>query len=440
MTNKTNQCDVEGVLNEAQGSCVTQHLPSHVAVEYEIHFDTSLRVPYAFHWNGVKQPDGRIAKTPKGQIATIRALVKQGDKIGIYLGSDASPDFRKELLYPITAGSNDIKVVIKTKPGKNNDVAEVEAGPKNVATAHGDKQDQYKGALTGDIWMRFSHCYTAQEAAAYLQQAGETDTGMAAALATIYGGSVTKDAGFSVQFTGKPTCKVNFQPGGTDGNCTENIKNGYSFGGQCLPRVHPRAWIAVLQAARDSGTTSLEISSSWRPMLGSAAHRLGLGFDVKSVKDAKGNPAVFDRSNTKLWSSDEEKTAHADWVESEKELDAAGREQNDAQTGLKNAKGAEGKVAAEQRKKAAADAATKAIRKREVAKKGFQDAHNGTITDTFEQALLKNPLVKQLYDPILMDDDTQDKVNPSPNRLRPGNEAMHKNHLHITAQDRYLIP
>lgn len=440
MPSKNNLCDIDGILNEKQGSCVTQHLPNRVAVEYEIHFDTSLRVPYAFHWNGVKQPDGRIAKTPKGQIATIRALVKQGDKIGIYLGSDASPDFRKELLYPITVGSNDIKVVIRTRTDKRDDVAEVEDGPKNVATAHGDKQDQYKGTLTGDIWMRFSHRYTAQEAAAYFQQAGETDTGIADALAMIYGGSVTKEAGFSAQFTGKPACKVNFQVNGTDVNCRNNIKNGYSFEGQCLPRVHPRAWIAVLQAARDSGMTSLEISSIWRPLLGSAAHRLGLGFDVKSVKDAEGHPVVFDRGNTNLWSSDEEKAAHADWVQSEKDLDTAGREQKDAQVGVKKAKGTEGKAAAEQRKKDADDAAKKARDKREKAKQNFKDKHKGTAADSFEQALLKNPLVKQLYDPLLMDDNTQDKIEQTPNRLRPGNEDTHKNHLHITVQDHYLIP
>lgn len=49
MANIANQCDIEGVLNDKQGSCVTQHLPTRIALEYEIHFDTDLRLPYAFH-------------------------------------------------------------------------------------------------------------------------------------------------------------------------------------------------------------------------------------------------------------------------------------------------------------------------------------------------------------------------------------------------------
>lgn len=438
MANTGSQCDIEGVLNEKQGSCVTQHLPGRIAVEYEIHFDTTLNLPYAFHWNGVIQPDGRVAKTGRSQIARIRALVRPGQTVGLYLGSDASPEFRTELLYPITVGSNDIKVVIKTKAGLHDSTAEARLKTANLPTGHGDLRDEYEGALTGDIWMRFSHRYTAAEATTILSQASDGDQGLAEAIRAIYGGAVSKQAGLTVQFAGKHALQIRFQSG-VDSNCVANIKNGYGFGAQCLPRLHPKSWIALLQAARDAGIASVEITSGWRPMFGSAGHRIGLGLDVKSAKTTAGDDVVFDRSNQHLWHGHEERDAHHEWVEAEKDLERANVELKKAIAAEKKAKGV-GKEDAEMRRMEADAEAVQARRARDKAKGDFKDRHNNSVADSFEQSLLKNPLVKQLFDPLLMDANTVDNVEPAPNRLRPGNEATHKNHLHITARDIHLLP
>ena len=433
------QCDIKGLLNEQENSCVTQHLPAQVAVTYEIHFDQKLRLPYAFYWNGVKQPENKVLKPKQATaILTIQALVKEGDKIGLYLGSDASPEFRQELLYPLTVGSKDIKAIIKTKKDPQDDVAEL----KPVTPTDADKnstESRYEGWLTGDIWMRFSHRYSAKEATAHFLNAGEKDTGIAKAIADLYGGSVNTKTGYSVQFDNKNNCQIIFQTG-SDANCRANIKKGYDFAREGLPRVHPRTWIAFLQAARDCSISSMEITSGWRPMFGSATHRIGLGLDVKSAKRTDGNSGIFDKKNNNLWHSEEEKVTHAEWVASEQKLTEARIALENARKEIKQAQGADGTRDANQREEQAKDAVKDAEEFRDEAKKTFKKKHKGSVVDSFEQALMKNPLVKQLFDPLLMDTNTRDQQDADANVNKSGNETNHQNHLHVSANDFYLLP
>jgi len=433
------QCDIKGLLNEQENSCVTQHLPAQVAVTYEIHFDQKLRLPYAFYWNGVKQPENKVLKPKQATaILTIQALVKEGDKIGLYLGSDASPEFRQELLYPLTVGNKDIKAIIKTKKNPQDDVAELTP----VTPKDADKnstESRYEGWLTGDIWMRFSHRYSAKEATAHLLNAGEKDTGIAKAIADLYGGSVNTKTGYSVQFDNKNNCQIIFQTG-SDANCRANIKKGYDFAREGLPRVHPRTWIAFLQAARDCSISSMEITSGWRPMLGSATHRIGLGLDIKSVKNSDGSTAIFDKNNSDLWQNNDEKLAHAKWVESEQNLTEAKIALNDAIKEVKQAKGEEGIRDARQREIQAKGEITDAENRRTKAKELFQKKHKGSATGNFEQALMKTSLIKQIFDPLLMDSDTQDQLEAGVNINKSDNEQKHQDHLHVTATDTYLLP
>ncbi len=433
------QCDIKGLLNEQENSCVTQHLPAQVAVTYEIHFDQKLRLPYAFYWNGVKQPENKVLKPKQATaILTIRALVKEGDKIGLYLGSDASPEFRQELLYPLTVGSKDIKTIIKTKKDPQDDVADL----KPVTPTDADKnstESRYEGWLTGDIWMRFSHRYSAKEATAHLLNAGEKDTGIAKAIADLYGGSLNTKTGYSVQFDNKNNCQIIFQTG-SDANCQANIKKGYDFAREGLPRVHPRTWIAFLQAARDCSISSMEITSGWRPMLGSATHRIGLGLDIKSITRQGSGSASFDKSKSHLWQSEEEKLAHTKWIKSEQDVAEAQINLDKARNELKNAKGKDGIRDAGERESKAKDTVDNARESRTKAKDAFKDAHAGSITNDFEQALIKSPLVKQLFDPLLMDTNTRDQQEADINHNKSDNEKLHQNHLHITANDPYLLP
>lgn len=433
------QCDIKGLLNEQENSCVTQHLPAQVAVTYEIHFDQKLRLPYAFYWNGVKQPENKVLKPKQATaILTIQALVKEGDKIGLYLGSDASPEFRQELLYPLTVGNKDIKAIIKTKKNPQDDVAELTP----VTPKDADKnstESRYEGWLTGDIWMRFSHRYSAKEATAHLLNAGEEDTGIAKAIADLYGGSVNTKTGYSVQFDNKNNCQIIFQTG-SDANCRANIKKGYDFAREGLPRVHPRTWIAFLQAARECSISSMEITSGWRPMLGSATHRIGLGLDIKSVKKSDGSTAVFDKTNKSLWQSEEEKAAHTEWVKSEQKLAEAKIALANASKEVKQAKGEIGIRNAKEREAQSKNAYKEAEAKANDTKDIFQKKHKNSTTSNFEQTLTKNPLIKQIFDPLLMDIDTHDQQEADANLNLSGNDKNHQNHLHITANDTYLLP
>jgi hypothetical protein len=69
----------------------------------------------------------------------------------------------------------------------------------------------------------------------------------------------------------------------------------------------------------------------------------------------------------------------------------------------------------------------------------FYEGDDGGVADTFEQFLLKSPLVKQLFDPILMNDNSQDKQEMVQNRMQTSNEITHNNYLHATARDNYLL-
>lgn len=446
MATKPN-CDVTGVLNEAQASCVKDHVAGLIPVEYVIHFDTTIRLPYAIYWNGDKQPANRVALTTGGKVATVRVMARSGQKVGLYLGSDASPQFRQELLFPVTVGHNDIRVVIQSQAGLHDYSAEVSTNESDIQrdvqeAGRPDKLDIYKGNyLTGNTWLRFSHKYTVADAMAQAAEAGEADAGVLAALHALYGGDVSKATGYTAAFAGKHNCKLSFQAG-VDSNCLQNIQHYLSlggFGGAALPRVHPRSWIALLQAARDANVGSLEITSGWRPMTGKAPHRIGLGLDVKSAKSTAGRVLVFDNDSPAMWSSPEEKEVHQDWNESEAELDKAKLQMAAAQKALKAAKD-EGSVLAQQRLKDADRKLTDALVKRDQSKGEYVKQHKGTFADTLEQVLFKNPLIRQVFEPLVMDANTRDQVEPEVNRHRVGNEATHKNHLHVTAVDAYLTP
>lgn len=76
-------------------------------------------------------------------------------------------------------------------------------------------------------------------------------------------------------------------------------------------------------------------------MLGSATHRISLGPDIKSVKNSDASTAIFDKNNSYLWQNNDEKLAHAKWVESEQNLAEANIAFNDTIKEVKQAKGEE---------------------------------------------------------------------------------------------------
>lgn len=55
---------------------------------------------------------------------------------------------------------------------------------------------------------------------------------------------------------------------------------------QALRRTSPRAFAAILKASWRLGIDSVDLSSSWRPMLGSRLHKMGVGLDVTQIADS----------------------------------------------------------------------------------------------------------------------------------------------------------
>ena len=58
---------------------------------------------------------------------------------------------------------------------------------------------------------------------------------------------------------------------------------------QALRRTSPRTFAAILKAAWRLKISSLSLSSSWRPMLGSRLHKMGVGLDVNRFDDSSEN-------------------------------------------------------------------------------------------------------------------------------------------------------
>lgn len=53
----------------------------------------------------------------------------------------------------------------------------------------------------------------------------------------------------------------------------------------------------------------------------------------------------------------------------------------------------------------------------------------------FRAALIRSNSIAQLFDPWLMDVNTQDKIGASPNLQGRKNEKTHAHHLHVTVKD-----
>ena len=252
---------------------------------------SNLSIPYAVAVDGKAQD--AFSEKPKrvsGRDGKIQTFVDQGSKVSLFLNSDAHPSYRKNAVYEVTVSSNDVVVTITEKSGKHT-TADT---PKLQPAKDGEKPpiDRYTAPLTGDIWMKVTHKYTAAEVDA-LVEAG-TSKSVKTAVKTIYSGlasaqlTVTEPA--TVASATRPaqverTVQVTFQDAS---NPKDNI-SAYALLTDGLPRVHPAGYAAMLTAALENNIKSLTLSSCWRPMLGSIAHRAGLGLDVAAVAGTRMN-------------------------------------------------------------------------------------------------------------------------------------------------------
>lgn len=237
----------------------------------------NLKIPYAVAVDGAVGPEySEEAASVRGPNARIEVTVNAGSKVALYLNSDAHPSFRQKPVYEVTPNERNIQVTITEKTGKHADADT----PVRASTNARRNLDLYTAPLTGDIWLKISHKYTADEVDA-LVPAG-TSAEVLAAVKSIY--NVLPSAQLTLSIPAAPpaealTVTVSF----ADSNNPRSNITSYGHLADGLPRVHPGGFAALLTAAVEARATTLALSSCWRPSLGSIAHRAGLGLDVTLV-------------------------------------------------------------------------------------------------------------------------------------------------------------
>lgn len=400
---------------------------------------SSLSIPYAVVIDGIIQDE--FKNSPKHLFRKKREILvtaKAGSKVSLYLNSDAHPSYRKNPVYEVSVGERSVEVKITEKKGKHSDADT----PVYKSTDEKKNVDKYDAPLTGDIWMKVSHKYTSSEVEDLLPDS--TSAEVAKAVKSIYEGLTQK----SVIITTAPTDGTSGMSVAVTFNDAENPKDNivtFDLLSDGLPRVHPGGFGALFNAAITAGVTKLTMSSNWRPLRGSIAHRAGLGLDVNFVGDTRMNRSELTDNrgiDTPNVSEEEKKlfSAMKSAMQEEQKAKAASKK---AETNYKKVKkDPEKSSAAEQEMKDAKDAAAKAEKERADAEKAWndeRDKNEPASVKAFRDALLKSNRVRQLFDPWYVDSNTTDKQQEIPNMQQSDDEKSHNNHLHITVREPKIL-
>jgi hypothetical protein len=425
------------VTNTTAGSCV----PCTVSVSRRVRYlfktglwdhalssEKTLRIPVAVAVNGVIKPEYR---SRCGRLTAYRAFdvwVQPGEKVSLYLNSDAAPGQRQHPVFEVTPTTHDAFVVVSEKRGHlgNQDV------PQPAGSHPGEDgrtMDEFHAVLSGDTWKKISQLYTAADAQAQIPSA--TPAEVKDAVLSIYDGRC--HGPLHVRTPAGAELVVQFE---TSQNCADNITN-FDLFRDGLPRVHPLSWVAVIEAALAAAVTHLSTSSAWRPMLGSMAHRSGLGLDVTYLDDIHLNRAQLRSAGTSAYVTQHEKDLFAE------KLHEDGLVAEDTQT-LSRLQRQLRSAPAEQRAALQAqvdDMSQRLLEDRQEeedtsrAWDNERNSHEPEKVRSFRTSLLRCSCVSQVFDPWLMDGNTKDGKTPVPNEQKDGNEKLHKNHLHVTVAE-----
>lgn len=416
----------------------------------------NLSIPYAVAINGTvgtkyKDKPQRVSGA-NGKI-TIENLAV-GDKVTLYLNSDAHPSYRAAPVYEVTVQDKDISVTVTEKSGKHEDSDKpTQVKAKDAAAEAKKTVDTYTAPLTGDIWMKVSHKYTSDEVDDLVP--ADSTPEVISAVKSIYTGLSKAELKVKVPAAGTTkarTLTVKFE----DSDNPKNNISTYTLLGDGLTRVHPGGYAALFNAALENSIESLTLTSCWRPLLGSIAHRAGLGLDVNYVGGthinrqelrkslAAKNPTGNHNDNDNV--SDDEVTLFKDYEDTIVAKKKANIEVAAANSAMKNPKlNAEEKIKAAERLKAAKvaqESASNAEKKSKIAWDDERDAHEPGNIKLYRASLLKCSCVKQLFDPWFMDSNAQDKVGPEANMQRgasTSNERLHAHHLHVTVYEPQIL-
>lgn len=173
-------------------------------------------------------------------------------------------------------------------------------------------------------------------------------------------------------------------------------------------------------------------------MLGSVAHRLGLGLDVTYIDDVHLNREELITGKAKSAGadanvSDEERRRYLAWMAAKEEVKVAEKEARLATAGDKE------KAAFQEEKRTEAldvEWRAKMLWNRE------RDRNEPVKVRAFRQSLYRCACVRQLFDPWYIEVDTRDQIEPAPNAQIKGDaiQVTHAHHLHITVEDARIFP
>jgi len=405
---------------------------------------------------------GHVCKT-LAHVVTVPKRIEPGTTVGICFGVDVKSKFRQYPLWQVTAADHDIVVDVFETFGKHAlDDSATQVTTLDLGTKEAPKPtDYYVAKLTGNLWMRSTHPFTDADVDALPKDAA-SDT-VKLALKRIYAGDfdVEKSGDFGIEVASGEASDADRKLvtlswiAGENDNCTSNI-SGLDLKSEVPRRIHPAAYAAVARAAHEAGVTAIKFTSSWRPMMGSAAHRLGLGLDLKWLAEGTANLRLNREGLTdptvggKLLDKDkdgtldnpkghhnitiDEQQAFNDWKAAHQAtLDAAASKNHassvlatktKALTAAKKTQNAdkiekaqhevdEAAKAADEAEEARKNAATQEPAKREAWTDQLAKNEPGVV-GRYRRYVMKEACITQVIDPWYVDINTHDKVAPPP--------------------------
>jgi hypothetical protein len=412
---------------------------------FKIVTSDKLNLPYTVAING-KVRDSFKDRPKKIRTSTESIVVENvapGESVALYLNSDAHPDYRKFLVYAVTPNERDVIVTISEKRGRHNDL------DTPIKTDEGQledikKVDKYTAVLTGDIWMRISHAYSSSDVDILLSS--ETIAVIKNSVKSIYEGLSQPLIKIALPNTqGNAPIKIITLNFSDPTNARNNINSNSDILNDSLKRVHPTAYAAVINAAIDASISNVKITSTWRPMLGSIAHRAGLGLDVNLIDATRLNReeltenAAVNTDNV----SEREKELYRSLKDKTSSKIQANHELGKAQAEVRKAKNNPGLMIAAKRTLQEAEqkniVAEEELKLARIEWAKEKDKNEPDDVRRFRAALMKSSYVTQIYDPWVMDDNVKDTLEASANVQMNKNETIHKDHLHITVYEPKLL-
>ena len=410
----------------ASTSLTTVNVSARRKVRYV--FDTSatkrdLALPYRVSIDGkVQEAEASLCKL-SGSKRSIELLVAPGARVALFLNSDVHPDFRREPVYALQVGEHDVEVLITEKQGRIGHARAV-VGTSVTRQAGERAVDCYKALLTGDIWMQISHLYTAAQADAILPP--ETPPAVRVAVRAIYSGLPA--AQLLVQFPASDTTPAHaLRVAFAD---SENARANITYCSllkDVLPRTHPAAFAALLSEAHKAGVTEVHVTSCWRPMLGSIAHRAGLGLDIVYIANASQTVRINRVGLTGAGGRNpnvttQEKQRYDEYMEARKEASEI------FAAPISNKTDAVEKAQEISRTKKAKDKWS-----------AERNLHEPVLMKGLRQQLQNNPSITQVFDPWYMEVNTHDQNPQVANEQLSSNEKLHANHLHVTVSEPEIL-